>query len=168
MAQRSNDPKQVLIKAKKLPLSLLKDKEKINKVQLLDIEKHEVFHIRPLIMHSSPLFVCEGQRNTRGGGRRAAKREAIVLAYLFSFCMPGFRFWQEVFGPKSRRKRVKVNCANLEEMVEQAENKQSEYKVQDDSNLNKLKVWTNFLLCLHPAAGLIFAHMHAYAAPAYR
>jgi len=38
MAQKSNDPTHVLVKAKKLPLSLLVDPTKENKINLLDVE----------------------------------------------------------------------------------------------------------------------------------
>jgi nuclear GTP-binding protein len=41
MAQRANDPRSVLIKAKKLPMSLLVDPERQNRVKILQIEKYE-------------------------------------------------------------------------------------------------------------------------------
>ncbi len=44
MAQRSNDPRQILIKARKLPISLLSDPKKENKFNILEVEKYEVIY----------------------------------------------------------------------------------------------------------------------------
>ena len=43
ITQKSSNPNEFLIKAKKLPVSLLVDPVKENKMNLLDIEKFEVF-----------------------------------------------------------------------------------------------------------------------------
>ncbi|KRX04411.1 P-loop containing nucleoside triphosphate hydrolase [Pseudocohnilembus persalinus] len=84
MAQRSHDPRQVLIKAKKLPLNLLVDPVKENKVRILDLQGYE-----------------------------------------------------ETFGPKSRRKKVKLNTSSYEELVQEVDTKTETYKITDDSYLNK-------------------------------
>lgn len=42
MAQRKNDPKSVLIRARKLPMSLLIDPTKENNMKILEVEKYEV------------------------------------------------------------------------------------------------------------------------------
>ena len=44
MAQRSNDPRHMLVKKKKLPVSLLTDANSETKMNILDIEKYEVIH----------------------------------------------------------------------------------------------------------------------------
>ena len=44
MAQRSNDPRHMLDKKKKLPVSLLTDANSETKMNILDIEKYEVIH----------------------------------------------------------------------------------------------------------------------------
>lgn len=84
MAQRSHDPRQVLIKARKLPLSLLTDPVKENKIRILDVEKYE-----------------------------------------------------DTFGPKSRRKKVKLNSATYEDMLEAADDSTKTYTLGGDNYLNK-------------------------------
>lgn len=95
MAQRSHDPRQVLIKAKKLPLNLLVDPVKENKMKILDIEKYE-----------------------------------------------------DTFGPKSRRKKVKLNTTSYAELVNEAEEKDDNYKYDDDQYLHKEEVFINIILIL--------------------
>ena len=48
--------------------------------------------------------------------------------------------YQETFGPNSRRKKVKLNYENLEEMQNAIEMKDGVYEVVKDKNLNKQDV----------------------------
>lgn len=87
MAQRSNDPKSILIKANKLPMSLLVDAVKENKIKILEVEKYE-----------------------------------------------------DTYGPKSRRKRVKLNASSMEEMCTEAMDLEDNYNVEQDKNVQIFEV----------------------------
>jgi nuclear GTP-binding protein len=70
VAKTEEDPSKIFVKKKKIPITLLSDPIKENKVRLLEVETYA-----------------------------------------------------ETFGPKSRRKRIKVNKNNFDELIEDAENK---------------------------------------------
>lgn len=87
MANRTHDPRSVLIKAKQLPLSLLVEStKKSSKVDLLELESYA-----------------------------------------------------DTFGPKSKRKRIKLNAESLEDMVNNIEQKEQSYKTENDLNLNPVE-----------------------------
>lgn len=77
MAKKEDNvnPRNLLLKKRSLPMSLLSDPVKENKVRLLDIETYE-----------------------------------------------------DTFGPKSRRKKIKLNLNSLEEMADKVEERQKEYE----------------------------------------
>ncbi|KAL4505148.1 hypothetical protein ABPG72_016215 [Tetrahymena utriculariae] len=84
MQQKSNDPRHVLVKSKKLPISLLTDANNETKMNILDIEKYE-----------------------------------------------------ETFGPKASRKRVKTTSYSYEDLIQQVEENDQKYDPKKDQDLNK-------------------------------
>ena len=51
-----------------------------------------------------------------------------------------------MFGPKQKRKRVKLNNLSLEEMVDEVENKDKTYDTKKDTNLTKHEVLPTALI----------------------
>jgi len=84
VAQQTKDPYQVLIKTKMLPISLIKDNVKENRMNLLEVESYE-----------------------------------------------------DTFGPKSRRKKPKIDSSSMVNMLEKVEKKAEEYKHEKDVDLQK-------------------------------
>jgi nuclear GTP-binding protein len=84
MAKKEDNPRNILIKKRHLPMSLLSDPVRENKVRLLDVETYE-----------------------------------------------------ETFGPKSRRKRIKLQVNSLEEMAEKIEEKQQAYEPEKDMDIER-------------------------------
>lgn len=84
MAKKEDNPRNILIKKRNLPMSLLSDPVRENKVRLLDVETYE-----------------------------------------------------ETFGPKSRRKRIKLQVNSLEEMAEKIEEKQQAYEPEKDMDIER-------------------------------
>ncbi|CAD8070445.1 unnamed protein product [Paramecium primaurelia] len=88
MANRTHDPRSVLIKAKQLPLSLLVEAQKKNKnVPLLELESYE-----------------------------------------------------DTYGPKSKRKRIKLNVETMEGLADHAQQQEQTYVVEKDEKLNPVEV----------------------------
>ncbi len=56
ITQKSSNPNEFLLKAKKLPISLLVDPIKENKMNILDIEKFEVFNTNFKQMNYNEFF----------------------------------------------------------------------------------------------------------------
>ncbi|EGR31865.1 hypothetical protein IMG5_100140 [Ichthyophthirius multifiliis] len=84
MAQRSNDPRHLIVRKKKLPISLLTDANTDSKMNILDIEKYE-----------------------------------------------------DTFGPKARRKRVKTDNYTYEDMIEKVVEQEQKYDHSKDKDLHK-------------------------------
>jgi nuclear GTP-binding protein len=86
MAQKEENfnSRNILIKKRNIPMSLLSDPVKQNRVRLLDVETYE-----------------------------------------------------ETFGPKSRRKRTKLDLNNMEELAEKVEKKQSTYDPEKDRDIRR-------------------------------
>jgi len=89
MAQKEENfnSRNILIKKRNIPISLLSDPVKQNRVRLLDVETY-----------------------------------------------------QDTFGPKSRRKRTKLELNNMEELAEQVEKKQSTYDPEKDRDIKREEV----------------------------
>lgn len=84
MAKKEDNPRNILIKKRNLPMSLLSDPVKENKIRLLDVETYE-----------------------------------------------------ETFGPKSRRKKIKLQVNSLEEMAEKVVEKTQTYEPEKDRDIKR-------------------------------
>ena len=58
-----------------------------------------------------------------------------------------YRYLKDTFGPKSKRKRVKLNQESLVEMMETVKDKDEHYDVRKDGKLDEHKVNIHVAYC---------------------